>query len=77
MRGTDRLFNVARAIEPGLRRTLLHLIVPEGSEDEVHLDEDAAEGQQAAHEADHPRLQVELRGNRRRRWLHATDVTRN
>ena len=37
-----------------------HLVVPEGREDEVHLDEDGAEGQQAAHEADHRWPQVEL-----------------
>ncbi len=37
-----------------------HLVVPEGGEDEVHLDEDGTEGQQAPHERNYRRPQVPL-----------------
>jgi hypothetical protein len=54
-----------------------YLVVPEGGEDEVHLDEDGAKGQQAAHEGDHPRLQVPvLDGDGRGDALHTAGVVR-
>ena len=43
-----------------MRRTSANLVVPEGSENEVHLDEDGPKGQQAAHEGNHSGPQVPL-----------------
>ena len=41
-------------------RELTYLVVPEGCEDEVHFDEDATEGQQAAEEGHDGRGEVPL-----------------
>lgn len=54
-----------------------HLVVPEGGEDEVHLDEDGAKGQQAAHERDDAGAQVPLAlGDGRRYPLHPARIVR-
>jgi hypothetical protein len=55
-----------------------HLVVPEGGEDEVHLDEDAPEGQQPAHDRNHGGREVPLLlGDGPRDGLHPARVIWN
>mmetsp|Transcript_25720 Transcript_25720/g.41104 ORF Transcript_25720/g.41104 Transcript_25720/m.41104 type:complete len:244 (-) Transcript_25720:1218-1949(-) len=57
---------------------VVHLVVPDGGEDEVCLDEDGAEGQQAAHDGDHDGTKVPLPlGNRAGNGLDPARVIRN
>ena len=39
---------------------VIHLVVPDGGEDEVRLDEDGAEGEQPAHDGDDGGVQIPL-----------------
>ena len=64
-----RVTHIAMAAEEA------HLVVPEGGEDEIHLDEDRAEGQQAAHERNDAGAQVPLALRDGRRYpLHSARI---